>query len=731
MAAASTSTPTRFGTFGGVFTPCALTILGVIMFLRFGQVVGEAGIWQALTIVLCAKAITTITALSLSAISTNTRVRGGGAYYLISRSLGVEFGGSIGIMFFLSQALSVAMYVIGFTEALLATVPIDSVSPAVIASIVNVAVFACVFVGAGWTIKVQYVILATLGLALLSFLGGAAVAVDADNLRRNWDASYQPNESWLTMFALFFPAATGIMAGANMSGDLADPSRSIPRGTLSAILVTGLIYVAFAVLLGAATSREELVLNSMIVRDLSWWQFAITAGVFAATLSSALGSMMGAPRILQALARDRIFRPLSTFAKGSGPTNEPRRATIVSFVIAEGGILFGNLDAVAPIITMFFMITYGALNMATATEALSGNPSYRPTFRWCHWSVSMAGAIGCTVAMILIDAVWAAVAIVVMVGIYEWLSRKGIQANFGDAQSGAALERARRSLLVLEEERYHPKNWRPSVLAFGAGNEDRLHLAVYTRWLAGPRGLLVLGHVIVGQPESFLERQTKHQRVLRSFISDNELGAFPAVTVAPRLTDGVISLMQCTGIGALRPNMAMFGWSDDRDRRSEFGAMVRAVHRLQRSVGLLRVVEDGSDPWVPPSGPIDVWWRGHQNGALMLLLAHLLTKNTEFAGRSIRLLRVLPNEAAHADTLGHLRELSDAARIPADCHVFIDGDFLSTLRRESAGSALVILGFQPPEEDDEGRFLDVLDRLTEGLPNVLLLSSAGDMNLTD
>ena len=714
-----------------MFTPCTLTILGVIMFLRFGQVVGTAGIWHAITIVLAAKAITTITALSLSAISTNTRVRGGGAYYLISRSLGIEFGGSIGVVFFLSQALSVAMYVIGFTEAMQATFPSLDGSARLIASVVNVLVFVCVYVGAGWAIKVQYAILLTLAVAIVAFFAGALEHASVEHLEQNWGPAYGAGSNWLTMFALFFPAATGIMAGANMSGDLRDPGRSIPRGTLSAIAVTGLVYVAMAVLLGMGTTRDQLVGNTMVVRDLSAVGAMITAGVFAATLSSALGSMMGAPRILQALARDRVFGVLNVFAAGAGPNGEPRRAAVLTFVIAEAGILLGNLDAVAPIITMFFMITYGALNLATFTEAFSGNPSYRPTFRWCHWSAALAGAIGCTVAMVLIDAVCAAVAVITMTVIHHYLSRQDIQASFGDVHSGAALERARRSLMVLEEERYHPKNWRPAILVFGAGNEDRLHLAVYTRWLAGPRGLLILGHVIVGEPEAFLERQTKHQRLLRGFIADNELGAFPAVAVAPRLSEGVISLMQCCGIGALRPNMAVFGWSDDMDRRAEFGAMVRAVHRLQRSIGILRVVEDESDPWAAPQGCIDVWWRGQQNGGLMLLLAHLMRANAAFGDRTIRLLRMLPNEAGREDTLAHLRELSRHARIKAQCEVFVSDDFPATLRRESSAAALVILGFSPPGEDDSGAFLTGLDRMMGGLENVLLICSAGDMNLND
>ncbi len=299
--------PTKLGTFGGVFTPCTLTILGVIMFLRFGQVVGQAGIIQAMLIVLGAKTITTLTTLSLSAIATNTRVKGGGAYYLISRSLGVEFGGAIGVLFFLAQAISVAMYIIGFTEAFANTFPSLSPHFTAIASLVNLVTFVCVYIGAGWTVKVQYFILAILVASLGSFYSGAIGQFDPGLMQANLMPHYAEGQSFFTMFALFFPAVTGIMAGANMSGDLANPSKSIPTGTLLAVIVTGLVYLSQAFLLACARPADELITNNMVIRDISAWPILITAGVFAATLSSALGSMMGAPESCRRSRRTRFL----------------------------------------------------------------------------------------------------------------------------------------------------------------------------------------------------------------------------------------------------------------------------------------------------------------------------------------------------------------------------------------------------------------------------------------
>ncbi|MCG8651190.1 MAG: amino acid permease, partial [Pirellulales bacterium] len=341
----------RFGTFAGVFTPCVLTILGVIMFLRFGFVVGQAGILAALAIVIASKVITLLTALSLSAIATNTKVEGGGAYFLISRSLGPEFGGAIGLLFFVAQALSVALYVIGFTEALMAYLP-AGISPALVATLTNIVVFVCVAVGAGWTLKVQFLILATVVISLISFYAGAIESYDGELLRANLGMGFSDGETFWTMFALFFPAVTGIMAGANMSGDLREPARSIPRGTLAAVLVTGIVYASQAIMLGGSRQRDDLVSDTLIISDIALLPVLIAAGVFAATISSALGSMMGAPRILQSLARDRLFKSLRLFEIGSGKNREPRRAIAATFVISQAGILLADLNTIAPLITM-------------------------------------------------------------------------------------------------------------------------------------------------------------------------------------------------------------------------------------------------------------------------------------------------------------------------------------------------------------------------------------------
>jgi amino acid transporter len=710
------------------------------MFLRFGQVVGQSGILGALAIVLAAKAITTLTALSLAAIATNTRVQGGGAYYLISRSLGVEFGGAIGVVFFLAQAISVAMYIIGFTEALVDTVPALSGSFVVVASCVNVATFACVYIGAGWTIKVQYGILATLGLALVSFYLGAFRDFNVQYLHENWRTNTGNTHNLSVMFALFFPAVTGIMAGANMSGDLANPSRAIPRGTLAAVLVTAVVYLSQAILLGCARPAQELVEDNLVIRDIALWPSWITAGIFAATLSSALGSMMGAPRILQAFARDEIFPSLKFFARTSGRENEPRRATLLTFAIAEVCILLGDLDAIAPIITMSFLITYGLLNLATFYEAVTKNPSYRPTFRYRHWSISLAGAVGCLAVMLLINWLWACASILAVMLLHWVIRSREIESRWGDLRSGVAFERARRALLRLEEEVYHSKNWRPIVMALSGPGWTRAYIPIYGHWLTSGHGVLSLAHVITGDIEDHAERRDSYEAVLRKFIAREELQAFPVVTVNEYLSDGIEALIQCHGIGGLRPNTVLLGWPRDVSRAEIFGANIRVVARMGRSVIAARMImhrqpeemqpKSSEEHWRVPKGSIDVWWRGMENGALMMLLAHLLHQNPEWRGNPIRLLRVVKNEEAKNDVERHLRTLSETARINCQPTVVVSSDTAEqVIAQASRHASIVLMGFQTPAEGAERELYERMEALAGDLPRVLFVDSAGGMAL--
>ncbi len=727
--ASSGKQATKFGIFGGVFTPSVLTILGVIMFLRFPTVVGYAGLWNTLLILLAAKAITVMTGLSLASISTNMRVKGGGAYYLISRSLGVEFGGVIAVFFYIAQAVAVTLYVIGFTEAILSAFPGLNLSFRTVATISNIFVFVCVFIGAGWTIRIQYGILAILLISIASFFLGAWEHASLNILQSNLTPSWTDEQTFFSIFALFFPAVTGIMAGVNMSGDLKDPSRSIPAGTFAAIGFTAAIYVGIAILLAASNNRAVLTGSSFVVKETARWGLLIYAGVISATLSSALGSMMGAPRILQAFALDNVFRWLKLFGRGSGVSNEPRNAIVLTFLIAQIGIIAGDLDSVAPVITMFFLITYGTINLACFYEAISRNPSFRPTFQLNHWSVALAGALSCLSIMFLINAIWAIITIVLATGMFIFIERAEIMVKWGDLSSGLAFQQARNALLRLEQERYHPKNWRPSILTLSGVAGDRLHLISYACILSAERGLVSLAQIITGRLEDRVKRQIEAEKLLRKFIREEEISAFPVVVVDEKFEDGLKALLQCHGIGGLRPNTILLGWSDDPAKEESFSLTLGIARKMNRSILVVRCQQE-KEKWDPPAGAINIWWNDSKNGPMMLLLGFLLKENREWRDCPLRILRPAPLKADVKNLTLEMKELLSVARIEAEIIVLPTDDPLEAVKQAINPSAVLLAGFEPGDEEQFRELLSRMQKIIDLPGDVILAYSAGDVSLS-
>jgi solute carrier family 12 sodium/potassium/chloride transporter 2 len=374
------------GTFAGVYTPSILTILGVIMYLRFGWVVGNVGLQGTLLIVTIATSITFLTGLSISEIATDRVVRVGGAYYMISRSLGIETGGAVGIPLYFAQTLSVALYTIGFAESVALTFP--SLNQRMVALVTTLLVAFLAIKSARLAIRAQYFIMAAIVLSLLSFIFGKPLnGIEMDL----WALPVNPEENFWGVFAVFFPAVTGITAGVNMSGDLKNPSRSIPIGTMAAIATGYVIYMILPIFLAWRADPRSLIDNQLIMKEIAVWGGAILMGVWGATLSSAIGSILGAPRVLQALARDGVLpRPLKFLGAGSGADDEPRVGTIVTLAIALIAVAVGDLNLIAPVLTMFFLTTYLVLNAAAGIETFLRSPSFRPTF-WVHWAWSLSG----------------------------------------------------------------------------------------------------------------------------------------------------------------------------------------------------------------------------------------------------------------------------------------------------------------------------------------------------
>ncbi len=299
-----------------------------------------------------------------------------------------------------------------------------------------------------------------------------------------------------------------------------------------------------------------------------------------------------------------------------------------------------------------------------------------------------------------------------------------------------AFERARKSLLRLEDQAYHPKNWRPVVLALSGTGWTRPHLAVYGHWLTAGHGILSLAHIVHADIDDHAERQARYETTLRKFIRREELQAFPAVVIAEHLSSGIESLLQCHGIGGLRPNTVLMGWPHDVSRADVFGANLRLISRFGRSIVCARFREESvidaseeDETWDVPAGTIDVWWRGMANGELLLLLAHLLHRNPEWRNNPVRILRIVSSASAVGEVRNHLVDLAASSRIEADPVVVIADNVAKAIQQASANSAITLLGFDPPGPGQETVFYEAMERIAGSLPRVLIVRSGGGMEL--
>jgi hypothetical protein len=378
---------------------------------------------------------------------------------------------------------------------------------------------------------------------------------------------------------------------------------------------------------------------------------------------------------------------------------------------------------------MAFLITYGTINLATFYEAITKNPSYRPKFRYSHWFTSLIGALGCAIVMLMINWQWALLSALLMAAVYFFIYRKQVESRWGDLNSGLLFERTRKNLLKLERTLYHPKNWRPIILAMSGGSRNRLHLSIFGHWLASGNGILNIGQVIQGDVENRIDRIASQEALLEKFIRDEELDAFPNIVAAPTLTEGIEYLVQCSGLGALRPNTLLLGWPDEEAKAEPLVASLRVVQNLQRNIAITRFAPTEDDPRIAPRGTIDVWWRGRKNGELMLLLAHMLRQNSKWRQKSIRLMRVIDSEEGKEDVIRHLNSLAIESRIEVKVEVFVSDNPREVIGRQSQTSSIVFLGFELPDEGDEANFYQQIEEFTERIPRALLISSIGNMKL--
>ncbi len=717
----------RFGTFAGVFTPNVLTILGIILFLRTGWVVGQAGLGGALVIIGLANAISLLTGLSLSSIATSMNVKAGGNYYLISRSLGLEIGGAIGIPLYLSQAISVAFYVIGFVEAMEAVPMLAAFDPQIFATVVVLAFVVIAYIGADFALKIQFGILAILIAALVSFFAGGWGSIGAPTgglTEASAAAAGLEAVPFWAVFAVFFPAVTGIEVGISLSGDLKDPSKSIPRGTIASILVTAVVYVAAAIWFATHFTAEELVENTAAMSEVALVGVLILAGVAASTLSSALGSVLAAPRTLQAVAGDSVVPRWMAGQMGS-PT-EPRAAVLLTGVVAVIVIWAGDLDVVAPIITMFFLNTYGMVNLVAAIEKAVGNPSFRPTFA-VPALVPALGALGCYGAMFLINAPATIAAIVVTYGIYFGLRRRALAGTWGDVRSGVWTSLARFALLKLERggASGDSRNWRPNLMVFTGQPHNRERLVALADWLSLGRGVVTFSQLITGAVEDPNKPglRDRAQERIREYIRERGMTAFAEAQIVPDFGRGAVAVAQSHGIGRLESNTVMMGWSGSEGGRRMLLHVLRDLSDLHKSVLFLRVDDERG---FGDRQTIDVWWGGRGgNGDLMLILAYLVRRHRQWDGARLRVMRMVGQAQAVEPVRQETLRLLDEVRVVAEVQVIVRHDparpFADIVAEHSAATDLTVLGMQRPSDVDTTTYGETLNAAAEAAGTVLLV----------
>jgi solute carrier family 12 (sodium/potassium/chloride transporter), member 2 len=717
-----TANANKFGTFKGVFTPSILTILGVIMFLRFGWVVGHGGLIGAILVVLLAHVISYTTGLSVSSIATNRTVKAGGDYYMISRSLGLPIGGAIGLALFFALALSTSLYILGFAESFIAAFQLENTlfNRQLIGGITLVVITGVTFFSTSLALKMQYFVLAVILLSLASLFLGEGEFRKPSDIQLWFDDS---SASFETIFAVFFPAVTGFTAGVAMSGDLKDPRVSIPRGTLWAITVGLLMYLAIPVFLAFTVDPQQLRDDPMIWMKVARVPQLIVAGVFAATISSALGSVMGAPRYLQALAMDRVVPRF--LGRGYGALNEPRIGTIVTFLVAGAGIAVGELDLIARIITMFFLTSYGFICLASGIQTWSGIASFRPDFKTPAW-VSFLGAAVCLGIMFKLDTIAMVAATLSMMAIFAVLHHRNFKSTPTDTWGGFWAAVVQKGLVQLQLREDDSKNWRPNAIVFGGEPSERQHLVHLSQWMVRNRGIATYFYLIQGDIILEARRAARITPSTRDGVRTIYPEMFAQVAVTEDIYEGIVSTAQAHGLSGMKPNTVIMGWGKECDDPAKFAHLIRNLIALDHNLLLMKYDDRHR---FGKRETIDICWSGlDRNGDLMLLSAWLISTAEEWHRATIRIHVFIFDDAQRKIAELSLKRILRDARVKAQSNIVHCGKDTEAVSKAifdaAKDSDLTILGLRAPDESDGGDWVANVNRLIDPLRTVLLVRAS-------
>ncbi len=606
---------------------------------------------EGLLLITLSNIVTLITAISMSAVSTNGQIGAGGIYYMISRSLGPEFGGAIGLMFTLANSIAVSMYTIGFCEALWDMLKqyvtnFDGIVDSgrnlndirLIGTVTLVLVLGLAVVGMEWVTRVQMALLVLLVISQVDFLVGSflppkpeqeakgfvgySVKTLSENLASSYSQEDGNSQSFFTVFAVFFPAVTGIVAGANLSGDLKSPGVAIPKGTLLAIATTYLSYVIYAVIIASCSIRKAsgdvkevgknvtlsynscsdrvcnygLSQSQQMMEVISAWGPLIYAGCFAATLSSAIASLVGAPRVFQAVAKDRLFPGIESFSKGYGSNNDPVRGYILVFIISLICILIGDLNVVSSLLSNFFVAAYALINFSVFHGDITNSPGWRPAFRYYNKWLSLLGTLLCVIVMFLMDYITALVTFICISFLYMYVSIRAPNVNWGSSTQSQSFMVALQAVQALSKVEDHVKNYRPKIILFCGNPGDRPTIIDFARLFTKKRSLLQCVRII--DRDLDVRRKKLAEDMGRSWFEAHRVKAFFHVNRADGFADGVKNALELSGLGKMKPNTMLLGfkanWARDVRGAEDYFQALRTGLDFGLALGLLRI-EGGLD----------------------------------------------------------------------------------------------------------------------------------------
>ena len=712
----------KFGTFLGVYLPSTLTVLGLIMYLRFGWVVGNLGLPLTIFIVILANVITFITGLSAAAIATNIKVGIGGVYYLISRSLGLETGGAIGVAFFISRTLSITFYAFGLSELLFLFWPVElwGTMPGYAIPLLTAIIIILITLASGKSadlvLKFQIPMLILVVLSILALIAGVFMnELRMPKLSPEYRTVSPDGGLWI-VFAVFFPGVTVFLAGIAMSGDLRTPGKSIKQGTIYSVF-TGLgVYLLIPILLSisAAVSFENMADESYGLQ--SWIDIALLGGLFiypaacGAILSSAIGSVLSGPRVLQSLSIDGLA---PKFLSKVSKTGQPTIATWITGGIALAAVALGDLNTVAKFVTVLFLTLYVIINLVAAIENIVAEPSYRPSVN-IPWYVSLIGAFGSLFVMYLISLPALILAFLLEAGFYIYFKKKALEQQWGDVNAGIWMKIARFSLLRMNRYNVRKRNWRPIILLFAKNIRDRIELVKLAAAFGQDRGILSISKLVfnANRPDRDDRKRMKEEMIRE--VNSFGLETFCEVNEVEELNKGILNVSKGHGIAGLKTNTIMFGWSESLNANINQLHIIRSLSQMGKNIVVAKF-NDHENWKVNKHQSIDIWWSGaDNNGDLMMILAYMLTLNPEWKHARINIREVIDHPGQQSTISDAITQSLKEARIEANIKVLIKNgrSFPEILKEYSSESDIVMLGLKYTAEGDEKEHARKIDQLS-------------------